>query len=106
MEYPEGESCPTGRQYHAAVCLGQGTRPQLVVFWGRDDNHVLNDALWILDVESGRWKEVSLRIDKFGIANHTCTYTWGSGSVPCIIRHSCGLLYFNTVPCMHVDQAS
>ena len=60
-------------------------------------NHVPNNVLWILDVESGRWKEVSLRIDmvhKFSIANHTCTYTWGSGTVPCVIRYSCGLLYF------------
>ena len=97
MEYPEGEPCPAGRCGHAAVCLGQGTRPQLVVLGGQDGNHVLNDVLWILDVESGRWKEVSLRIDvahKFSIANHTCTYTWGSGTVPCVIRYSCGLLYF------------
>ena len=97
MEYPEGEPCPAGRYDHAAVCLGQGTRPQLVVIGGQDGYDVLNDVLWILDVESGRWKEVSLRIDvahKFSIANHTCTYTWGSGTVPCVIRYSCGLLYF------------
>ena len=96
MEYPEGEPCPAGRYTHAAVCLGQGTRPQLVVHGGQDFCG-LNDVLWILDVESGRWKEVSLRIDvahKFSIANHTCTYTWGSGTVPCVIRYSCGLLYF------------
>ena len=78
MEYPEGEPCPAGRHDHAAVCLGQGTRPQLVVSGGQDNNYqVLNYVLWILDVESGRWKEVSLRIDmvhKFSIANHTCTY--------------------------------
>ena len=71
MEYPEGEPCPAGRRSHAAVCLGQGTRPQLVVIGGQDNNsHVLNDVLWILDVESERWKEVSLRIDmahKFSI---------------------------------------
>ena len=98
MEYPEGEPCPAGRYRHAAVCLGQGTRPQLVVIGGYDDGYdVPNNVLWILDVESGRWKEVSLRIDvahKFSIANHTCTYTWGSGTVPCVIRYSCGLLYF------------
>ena len=83
MEYPEGEPCPAGRYEHAAVCLGQGTRPQLVVHGGQD-LHALKDVLWILDVESGRWKKVSLRIDvahKFSIANHTCTYTWGSGIV-------------------------
>ena len=97
MEYPEGEPCPAGGYEHAAVCLGQGTRPQLVVSGGGDGYRVLNDELWILDVESGRWKEVSLRIDvahKFSIANHTCTYTWGSGTVPCVIRYSCGLFYF------------
>ena len=52
------------RAGHAAVCLDYGgDRPQLVVTGGRDaSNNVLND-MWIMDVQSGMWKEVS-----------TCTY--------------------------------
>ena len=47
------------RSDHAAVCLDYGgDRPQLVVIGGRDTNNVLND-MWIMDVQSGMWKEVS-----------------------------------------------
>ena len=48
-----------GRKDHAAVSLGyNGDRPQLLVTGGADDNNtVLNDA-WMLDLKSGRWKEV------------------------------------------------
>lgn len=47
------------RSTHAAVCLGYGeSKPQLLVTGGRDNaNEVLSDA-WILDLESGEWKEV------------------------------------------------
>ena len=87
-------------QVDATCCcmFGPGNKATARCIGGQDGNYqVLNDVLWILDVESGRWKEVSLRIDmvhKFSITNHTCTYTWGSGTVPCVIRYSCGLLYF------------
>ena len=49
-----------GRTDHAAVCLDYGgDRPQLIVTGGvDDDDNVLNDV-WIMDVQSGRWKEVS-----------------------------------------------
>ena len=47
------------RSVHAAVCLGYGgDRPQLLVTGGRDSSYnILNDT-WILDMQSGRWKEV------------------------------------------------
>ena len=45
---------------HATVCLDYGgDRPQLVVTGGTDaSNNVMNDV-WIMDVQSGMWKEVS-----------------------------------------------
>ena len=45
---------------HATVCLDYvGDRPQLVVTGGFDvSDNVLNDV-WIMDVQSGMWKEVS-----------------------------------------------
>ena len=55
------------RAKHATVCLDYGgDRPQLVVTGGLDaSNNVLNDV-WIMDVQSGMWKEVS-----------TCIYSMG-----------------------------
>ena len=59
VEHPVGEPCPVGRSAHAAVCLGYGgDHPQLLVIGGKDaDDHVLGDA-WLLDVQSGKWREV------------------------------------------------
>jgi hypothetical protein len=55
----EGEPHPVGRADHAAVLLRYcGDRPQLFVTGGLDaGNQVLSDS-WILDVESGKWREV------------------------------------------------
>ena len=56
----QGESCPEGREDHAAVCLGYGgDHPQLLVTggWRRDD--ILSDV-GMFDVQSGRWREVSV----------------------------------------------
>ena len=55
----QGESCPKKRDRHATVCLGYGgDHPQLLVTggWGIDLD-VLSDV-WLLDVQSGRWREV------------------------------------------------
>ena len=61
MDIQEGESCPVGRSGHAAVCLGYGgDNPQLLITRGLGvGNKVLSDS-WILDLQSGRWKEVSV----------------------------------------------
>ena len=58
-----GEPCPVKRCYHAAVCLGYGgDHPQLLVTGGKGGGaKVLKDA-WILDMQSGKWREV--RIDE------------------------------------------
>ena len=47
------------RSLHAAACVEHGgDRPQLVITGGWDDgDKVLNDV-WIMDVQSGRWKKV------------------------------------------------
>ena len=54
-----GGDSPTSRTLHAAACIEHGGyRPQLVITGGRDaGNKVINDV-WIMDVQSGRWKKV------------------------------------------------
>ena len=49
------------RSAHAACCLNYGEEhPQLLVSGGVDeDGNTLRD-LWVLDVEAGTWKEVSI----------------------------------------------
>ena len=48
-----------GRSFHAACCLNYGDdEPVLLMTGGTDKNHnTLGDA-WLLDVNSGRWREV------------------------------------------------
>ena len=60
VDIQEGQSCPMVREGHAAVCLGYGRdHPQLLITGGLGvGNKVLSDS-WILDLQSGRWKEVS-----------------------------------------------
>ena len=54
----QGESCPKERYSHAAVCLGYGgDHPQLLVTGGWTSGVTLSDV-WLLDVQSGRWREV------------------------------------------------
>ena len=59
MDHHEGEPCPVARHGHAAVCLDYGgDHPQLLVIGGKGaDSKVLSDV-WVLDVQSGRWREV------------------------------------------------
>lgn len=53
-----GEAWPIGRVEHAACCLGFGERPQLLLIGGLyEGNKTLND-IWILDLESMKWREV------------------------------------------------
>ena len=54
-----GDPCPVGRLGHATVCLNYGEdHPQIFTTGGYDGYDNLNDG-WILDVQSGRWREVS-----------------------------------------------
>ena len=62
VEHPVGEPHPEERYDHASVCLGYGgNHPQLLVTGGYDDDSILNDV-WVLDVESGHWREVSVLV--------------------------------------------
>ena len=61
--YSVGEPpIPLARDSHIAVCLNYGEEwPQLFVFGGADD--VLKGTLvdgWILDVQSWKWRDVSV----------------------------------------------
>ena len=61
----QGESCPKGRSSHAAVCLGYGgDHPQLLVTGGYDSDGVILNDVWMLDVQSGRWREVRVCVCK------------------------------------------
>ena len=47
------------RDGHAAVCLGWGDSAQLLIYGGWNGGRALSDV-WVLDVHSGRWREVSV----------------------------------------------
>ncbi len=56
--------CPVGRYFHSAACLDYGgDNPQLVVAGGTggDVLMVLSDV-WILDVNSRRWRKVRIKV--------------------------------------------
>ena len=59
LERPEGATWPVERSSHAATCLNYGDdHPQLLVTGGVDKmNKTISDA-WLLDVNTGRWREV------------------------------------------------
>ena len=47
-----------GRYRHTAVCLGPGDHLQVLVFCGLDKSRKALSDMWVVDVHSGRWKEV------------------------------------------------
>ena len=59
LERPEGATWPVERSSHAATCLNYGDdHPQLLVTGGVDEmSKTLNDV-WMLDINTGRWREV------------------------------------------------
>ena len=61
MEPVQGEPWPVETSLHAACCLNYGQdQPQLLVHGGQGNNvNVLGDTL-ILDINTGKWTEVSL----------------------------------------------
>ncbi len=61
MAHNAGEPCLPGRSGHDTVCLGfGGEKPQLVVTGGVDVDYNVFSDVWILDVQSGSWNEVSI----------------------------------------------
>ncbi len=60
MESVLGEPWPVERSGHAACCLNYGQdHPQLLVHGGVGKGKTLGD-MWILDIDIGKWAEVSL----------------------------------------------
>ena len=61
LEHPVGEPCPMGRVGHTAVCLGYGEpHPQVLVIGGLDGSLEVLSDVWILDMHSRHWREVSI----------------------------------------------
>ena len=85
-----GEPCPVERYGHAAVCLNYGEdQPQIFISGGIDDDiNVFSDG-WILDVQSGRWREVSSLLTCCTVLCDTF-HTWISFQIakPQYIDHS------------------
>ena len=66
VEHHVGEPHPVERSSYAMACLGYGEdHPQLLVIGGYSggyyDGKILNDV-WLLDVESGHWRKVSVEV--------------------------------------------
>ena len=76
-----GGDSPTSSTLHAAACIEHGgDRSQLVITGGRDaGNKVLNDV-WIMDVQSGRWKKVIHALAINEKVNSLCEYISECGS--------------------------
>ncbi len=61
MKPVQGEPWPVGRSSHAACSLNYDQdHPQLLVYGGLDDGSKALGDMWILDVDTVQWAEVSL----------------------------------------------
>ncbi len=73
-----GGAWPVGRSAHAACCLNYGQdHPQLLLHGGLDNRYKTLGDMWILDVDTVKWTEVSL-IDPRRVGGHS------SPSVVCL----------------------
>lgn len=58
LEKRSGEPWPEARYDHAAACVGYGgDHPQLLITGG----YPTSDT-WLLDLQTGRWREVSIKV--------------------------------------------
>ena len=54
------------RSLHAAACIEHGgDRPQLMITGGLDAASIVLNDVWIMDVQSGRWKKVYMYYDYY-----------------------------------------
>ena len=61
MKPVQGKPWPVERSSHAACCLNYGQdHPQLLVYGGVDNGRKTLGDMWILDVDTVQWTEVSL----------------------------------------------
>ncbi len=74
MEPVDGEPWPVERSSHAACCIHYGEdNPQLLVHGGEDDNLTVLKDMWVLDIDTGKWTEVSVSqfLYSFGCTHHS-----------------------------------
>ena len=61
MKPVQGEPWPVERSGHVACCLNYGQdHPQLLVYGGIDNGNKTLEDMWMLDVDTVQWTEVSL----------------------------------------------
>ena len=59
MEPVQGEPWPFNRAGHAACCLNYGKEgPQVLISGGVSRFNSIYKDMWLLDVNSGKWKQV------------------------------------------------
>ena len=74
LDIKKGDPCPVKRANHASVCLGYGgDHPQLLVTGGRGGGVKVLSDVWILDIQSRRWREVRL-YSMFSTLHKTITF--------------------------------
>ena len=97
LERPKGAPWPVGRSSHAACCLNFGEEhPQLLVTGGVDNNgNSLQDA-WVLDVKSGRWREVRI-YQWFNCLSLQCAGHFGSNSLRFLFMLHMLIIFSTTV---------
>ena len=77
LDKVEGPS-PVPRSNHAAACLWNGMgHPQLLISGGWDyDCDVVYGDTWIVDLQTGKWKEVGSDLKVFMLAGLKSCHTW------------------------------
>ncbi len=93
MEPVEGEPWPVRRIFHAACCLGYGEdHPQLLVHGGQDTNKSMLGDMWVLDIDTGKWTEVSVSqfFYSFGCSHHSLYFHSMQVTPPEAMKPRCG----------------
>ena len=103
LKRKEGQPWPTGRDAHAACCLGFGSdNPQLLIIGGIDPyDETIGDA-WMLDFSSQTWRMVYINILR--VYGHSLSHPQppfmhvkGRGLAKCVYIGSisqCDIMYF------------
>ncbi|XP_064393177.1 uncharacterized protein LOC135340747 isoform X2 [Halichondria panicea] len=93
----QGEPWPVRRSRHAACCLNYGQdHPQLLVHGGRDNDTKTLGDMWILDVDTAKWTEVTLSESMTPRYFHSITATsLGPGLTEVLVFGSISKYYKN-----------
>ena len=107
LDHQEGVPRPVKRSFHVAVCLGYGgDNPKLLVTGGRDANSVALSDVWILDLDSRKWKEVrecDLLSDKLNTSPELCH---NDESIPNVLHQTIDMCPYFAVADIHSAQLS